>query len=240
MTEEPSKTEEKQKRRGALLVHDALRDDILWLRIRPGEAIDEVALAKRFAVSRTPVREALLLLQGEGLVEFLPNRTSIVAPLSMNNAGQYFDTLLVLARSVARAAAMSGRADATVFGGMLSAHRDCLAGGDLDGAFRCYLSLMRQLSATTGNIFFDRYFSHCLDAGMRTKILHFFPHATAAELEDHARRLDRLFAAVSDGDADASDREIASLISSEIEITLRALRPEFGADMDLGETEMET
>ncbi len=237
MTDDTNKDVEKQKRRGAILVHDALRDDILWLRIPPGEAIDEVALAKRFAVSRTPVREALLLLKGEGLVEFLPNRSSIVAPLSMNNAGQYFDALLVLARSVARAAALSGKADRLAFAEALQAHRAHLADGDFENAFRCYLALMRQMSSATENMFFDRYFSHCLDAGMRTKILHFFPHATGAELAEHDRRLGRLCAAVAEGNADASDREITDLIRSEIDITLRALRPQFGALFELAQME---
>lgn len=233
MTQDAQTTDRKQRRRGALLVHDVLRDDILWLRIRPGEAIDEVALAARFAVSRTPVREALLLLQGEGLVEFLANRTSIVAPLSLNNSGDYFDALLVLARSVARAAALSGRVLRRDFDAALSAHRASLAAADHEGAFRWSLQLMRQMSAVTGNIFLDRYFSHCLDAGMRTKILHFFPHATGPELDDHARRLDRLVAALAEGDADAADREITALLTEEIHITLRALHPEFGARMQL-------
>ena len=49
--------------RGAIQVYETLRDDILWLRIAPGSAIDEVALAARFDISRTPVREALNQLQ---------------------------------------------------------------------------------------------------------------------------------------------------------------------------------
>ncbi|MCC0040259.1 MAG: GntR family transcriptional regulator, partial [Brucellaceae bacterium] len=72
-------------RRGALQVYDALREDILWVRIKPGSALDEVRLAERFKVSRTPIREALLLLSGESFVQFLPNRTTVVAPLLLNN-----------------------------------------------------------------------------------------------------------------------------------------------------------
>ena len=70
----------RKHRRGSLQVYESMREDILWLRIDPGSAIDEVALAERFKISRTPIREALLLLSGDDLVKFLPNRTTIVAP----------------------------------------------------------------------------------------------------------------------------------------------------------------
>ena len=59
---------------GAQRVFDALRDDILHLRLRPGAHIEEAALEKRFKVSRTPVREALIRLAAAGLVTLLPNR----------------------------------------------------------------------------------------------------------------------------------------------------------------------
>ena len=62
-----SESSASKSKRGALQVHESLREDILWLRIEPGSALDEVALAERFEVSRTPIREALLLLSGEGL-----------------------------------------------------------------------------------------------------------------------------------------------------------------------------
>ena len=170
-----------QRRRGALLVYESLRDDILWLRIRPGQAIDEVALARRFNTSRTPIREALLLLHGEWLVQFLPNRTSIVAPLTLNNAGEYFDSHLVLARMVARAAALTGRADR---GSMLSLHREFekeMSDGACEQAFWISLKLHRTLARLTGNIFLNRYFGHSLDAGMRTKLLFYFPKLDAEE-----------------------------------------------------------
>ena len=105
-------TPRKRGRRGALQVYDVLREEILWVRIAPGSALDETALAARFEVSRTPIREALLLLAGERLVQFLPNRTSIVAHFSLDNTGDYLDTALIISRAMARAAALSGRAEA--------------------------------------------------------------------------------------------------------------------------------
>lgn len=53
-------------------VHDTLRSAILEQRIGPGERLVEAALAKSIGVSRTPVREALHLLEREGLVTSTP------------------------------------------------------------------------------------------------------------------------------------------------------------------------
>lgn len=56
-----------------------IADEILSGQMVPGEALDEVELARRFGVSRTPVREAIRLLAAGGLVQARPHRSAIVA-----------------------------------------------------------------------------------------------------------------------------------------------------------------
>lgn len=210
-----------------------LREDILWLKIAPGTAIDEVALAKRFAVSRTPIREALLLLQGEWLVQFLPNRTSIVSPLSMNNAAQYFDTHLMLARMAARAAALSGRANRAALTAHLSIFRKAITAQDHHAAFKTSLAMTRELTDLTENIFLSRYFGHSLDSGIRTKIVFYFPKADMAELSQAGDMHEALIEAVVSGNPDASDAAMQALIMHEIDIILRALKPAYGDQMQI-------
>ncbi|MEQ1771410.1 MAG: GntR family transcriptional regulator [Devosia sp.] len=67
--------------RGSLTqsVTDSLRDAIVTLDLRPGELLDKAAICDRLGVSRFPVSEALARLQGEGLVEILPQRGSVVS-----------------------------------------------------------------------------------------------------------------------------------------------------------------
>ncbi|MEO8484894.1 MAG: GntR family transcriptional regulator [Betaproteobacteria bacterium] len=60
-----------------------LRQSILDVTLAPGAAIAESDLAAHFRVSRTPVREALLRLADEGLVDIRPQRGTYVAPLSL-------------------------------------------------------------------------------------------------------------------------------------------------------------
>lgn len=63
----------------ASTVQDALRRAILSIQLKPGEPLSEKEIAARFDVSRTPVREALIRLKEEGLVEIFPQSGTFVA-----------------------------------------------------------------------------------------------------------------------------------------------------------------
>jgi DNA-binding GntR family transcriptional regulator len=56
-----------------------LADDIVRGTLAPGQTLDEMELARRFSVSRTPVREAIRQLAASGLVETRPHRGAVVA-----------------------------------------------------------------------------------------------------------------------------------------------------------------
>ena len=64
-------------------IHARIRDDIVTLRLRPGVRLSENELALRFGTSRAPVREALIRLVEEGLIEVLPQRGSFVSRISL-------------------------------------------------------------------------------------------------------------------------------------------------------------
>jgi DNA-binding GntR family transcriptional regulator len=59
-----------------------LRTQIMSGRLRPGERIRLEEVAEQLGVSITPVREALLTLRGDGMVELEPRRGYVVAPMS--------------------------------------------------------------------------------------------------------------------------------------------------------------
>lgn len=86
-------------------VYDALRGEILTLKLLPGQLLDEQTLALRFDMSRSPVREALIRLAGEDLVVTLPNRSTIVAPLDLATFPKYIDALDIAQRMNTRLAA---------------------------------------------------------------------------------------------------------------------------------------
>ena len=62
----------------AAQISQQLAEDIISGVLPPGEKLEEPALAQRFQVSRTPVREALRLLDARGLIELVPRRGGVV------------------------------------------------------------------------------------------------------------------------------------------------------------------
>ncbi|HEY4201714.1 MAG TPA: GntR family transcriptional regulator [Devosiaceae bacterium] len=68
-----------ERRTNASVIYDALYKSIARMELRPGEPLQEKALTEFFGVSRTPVREALLRLQSDGLVEMQPQAGTSVA-----------------------------------------------------------------------------------------------------------------------------------------------------------------
>jgi DNA-binding GntR family transcriptional regulator len=75
--------------RGRALRHDiedVLRQEITAGRLEPGERVLETDLARRFGVSRQPVREAIRTLEREGLLTNLPNRGTFVTRVSWEDA----------------------------------------------------------------------------------------------------------------------------------------------------------
>ena len=90
---------------GALTIYETLRDEILSLEMEPGQLVDESSLASRFGVSRSPVREALVRLVSEALLQTLPNKGTIVTPLRIQEFPQYVDALDLIQRATTRLAA---------------------------------------------------------------------------------------------------------------------------------------
>lgn len=85
-------------------VYERLRNDILRLAIRPGDDIDETALAERYGISRTPIREALIRLESDGLIRFRPKRGARVTPLILPDLPRFMEAMDLNRRAVCRLA----------------------------------------------------------------------------------------------------------------------------------------
>lgn len=86
------------------IVYNQLIEDIVYGRINPGEKLLELELAKKFQVSRTPIREALLQLEREGLIIHTRNRGAIVEKISLKQEEELFDIVSVLEENAAQKA----------------------------------------------------------------------------------------------------------------------------------------
>jgi DNA-binding GntR family transcriptional regulator len=87
-------------------VRDALADDIIAGRLAAGTRLDEMSLAKRFAVSRTPVREALRELVASGLAQSRAHVGAIVATITEARFHDIFDAVAELEAVCARLSAL--------------------------------------------------------------------------------------------------------------------------------------
>lgn len=96
---------ERKRGSGVKHVYDTLRDEIMSLTLPPGSPIDEIQIAERLAMSRTPIREALARLSGEGLVTVLANRSTVVSSIDLANLNAFFDALTLMYRVTTRLAA---------------------------------------------------------------------------------------------------------------------------------------
>ena len=70
------------------MVYESLKQDILDLELKPGQLLKETELCQRFGVSRTPVRDALRMLQEQGFVLTVPYKGIYVTLLSLSNIKQ--------------------------------------------------------------------------------------------------------------------------------------------------------
>src|SRR6185437_15336412 len=77
-------------------IYTTLRQNILSLKLAPGSELREQLLAEEFSVSKSPVREALLRLEQERLVEIMSRQGYRVAPISIIDAQDMYSFRIVL------------------------------------------------------------------------------------------------------------------------------------------------
>lgn len=73
-----------------------VRTAIIEGRLKPKDHVTEAALTRELGVSRTPVREALILLEREGLIVFMPNRGSFVRAFDSTAIDEIFSSRRIL------------------------------------------------------------------------------------------------------------------------------------------------
>jgi DNA-binding GntR family transcriptional regulator len=131
-----------------LIVH--FRDRILAGTYPPGSALRQDTLASEFGTSKIPVREALVHLQSEGLVDIFPNRGFQVRPLTTTELDEVFSLRMQIEpAAVALGAKLAIAADHAAAGDALDELNDALqaeefsSSGRLNRAFHLLLIVPR-------------------------------------------------------------------------------------------------
>jgi DNA-binding GntR family transcriptional regulator len=110
----------------ALAIAAAVRADITAGRLRAGDRLLQVEIARRFNVSTTPVREAFGILQHEGLVRLHPQRGATVFVPSVEELREHYEIRAALEALAAEKAALNfTAADAPPLQEILEAMRSC-------------------------------------------------------------------------------------------------------------------
>jgi DNA-binding GntR family transcriptional regulator len=153
---------------GADTVYEELRRGILGLTMEPGTLLDETELAEQFGLSRSPVREALIRLSGDGLVQILRNRSSIVAPFDVATIPSYLDAQELLYRVTARLAARNrSAAQLAAIKALSREHTEAVERGDMPEMIRLNQEFHLAIAKASGNSFYQAWTRQVLDQGQR-------------------------------------------------------------------------
>jgi DNA-binding GntR family transcriptional regulator len=133
---------------------EKIEEQIATGELPPGCALDEATLAEQHGVSRTPVREALIQLAAEGLIEIRPRRGAVVTSIGPGRLLEMFEVMAELeamcARLAARRMSEGERTD------LLAAHQACEAARsdqDPDAYFYCNERFHTAIYAGSHNAF---------------------------------------------------------------------------------------
>jgi DNA-binding GntR family transcriptional regulator len=221
---------------GSQRIYHKIRDDILCLKLRPGEPLDEVGLARRFRLSRSPVREALIRLAGQGLVTLLPNRSALVAPLELETLPRYLEALDLMQRITARMAAVRRTEPelAAIRAAQAAFERACARVSIVD-MIETNRDYHLAIAAAGRNPYFTALYARLLDEGMRMLHIHFKFRAETQELKP-----DLMFAehtamteAIADQDAALAERLAHEHAEGFSETFIRYMRQNLAAGIDI-------
>jgi DNA-binding GntR family transcriptional regulator len=184
-----------------------LKERLLDGRIPGGTLLSENELAQHLGVSRTPVRQAFVQLEGEGFLELYPRRGALVVPVSAAEVEDVFEARLLVEEHCARRAARAGAALAGELQATLADQERALDAGGPAFA-RADRAFHRAIVAAAGNAILTRLYDALRDRQERL--------AAAALARDPARA-ERLLTehraiaeALERGDAEAAARLTAT------------------------------
>ncbi len=199
-------TKKKARGYGAITIYEVLRDEVLALKLAPGQLVDEASLARRFGVSRSPVREALVRLVSEALLTTLPNKGTIVAPLRIEEFPQYVDALDLMQRAVTRLAAEC-RSDKNLktIRARQEDFRKCVEKDDVLGMILSNRNFHIAIARAACNSYLEAAYTRLLDDGRRFLRLYFKSYDDSLPHELIGNH-DGMIAAIEARDKDLAER----------------------------------
>lgn len=200
---------------------DQIRDLIVRGELAPGSRLNERVLTARLGVSRTPLREAIKLLATEGLVDLLPNRGAVVAPIDPARIAETLAVMGALESLAGELACVEASDDGIAE--IRALHYEMLAmhaRRDLDGYFRCNQAIHIKIVEASGNAVLAQTYRQ-LNANVRRVryMANLSPERWGAAVQEH----EAILAAFSARDAARLKRLLRDHLSAKLATVLEAI-----------------
>lgn len=191
-------------------IAEALATDIVFQELMPGDPLNSVDLAKRFKVSRTPVREALALLEQEGLVQIYARRTARVASPDISEIREIYQLRAhLLGLAVRTLVANVTDEQLEILGRSVARMRLRVERHDVDGYFADHVEIQDLITEFSGN----RTLKRVLDAlALRVLVLRYVTGSVPGRAEVGIIEQEDVFRAIVSGDADLAAASVARSI----------------------------
>lgn len=183
-------------------VYTHVKHGVLDRSYEGGTLLTEGGLAAATGVSRTPVREALLRLEAEGLLKLYPKKGALVLPVSAQEIADVVETRLLVEEHAVRKVVPAPAHLLARLEGLLREQDDLAAAGDLAGfavADRCFHAA---IVSTAGNRILAQLYDQLRDRQLRmgVAVMHAEPDRVRRSIVEH----EEILGALRDGDADAA------------------------------------
>lgn len=192
-------------------VYTHVKQAVLDRRYEGGMLLTEGELAQAVGVSRTPVREALLRLEVEGLLKLYPKKGALVLPVSAQEITDVVETRLLVEQHAVRKSAEPVHAGLiTRLGELLEEQRAHAAAGDLPSfavSDRCFHA---EIVRSTGNEILTRLYDQLRDRQLRMGVamMHAQPDRMAKSIAEHSEIMETVRSGDADAAADAVRRHV--------------------------------
>lgn len=224
LNERDSETDETPYSPRALEMVSLLENKIITREFAPGTRLIEAELCEFYAISRTPLREALRMLESSGLVIRRPRYGVHVAPMTLENLDHIYSCRVPLEALAAAAVAAAPSREASVqkLSACLRSMEQAQASGDLEAGFQANVELTGVLHRESGNPVLAGLLAQLDKPALRYRHWAYLEREKMLPMAIRANR--KLIQAIRDGDVERADTVVRDLVLRVWKMIRAALR----------------
>ncbi|AXG78811.1 GntR family transcriptional regulator [Streptomyces paludis] len=191
-------------------VYSHIKEAVLDRRYEGGTLLTEGELAEAVGVSRTPVREALLKLEVEGLIKLYPKKGALVLAVSAQEIADVVETRLLVEEFAVRKAVPASAPFLARLEELLEEQRGRAEEGDLAAVAVSDRSFHAEIVRNAGNQILSKLYDQLRDRQLRmgVAVMEAHPDRIAKNVTEHAELLEAIRAGDADGAAACVRRHV--------------------------------